>query len=159
MARMKTFFIYFILVVAFFIFSQIMIYFAIHTTFENKKIETKTTTLVQMELQATSVNGFAKGKIINNTENDIENKYLKIECYSKHDVLMGTKYIQIDKLKAKEEKEFEVHFNFNRVDKAVIDIIDEKVLEEQNVSEEEKTSDPQKGLAAMIVAVILLSFI
>ena len=159
MARVKTFFIYFLLVVAFFIYSQIMIYFAINTTFENKKIETKTTTLVQMEFQATSVNGFAKGKVINNTENDIENKYLKIECYSKHDTLMGTKYIEIDKLKAKEEKEFEVHFNFNRVEKAVIDIVDEKVLEEQNVTEQEKTSDPEKGLAAMIAAVILLTFI
>lgn len=159
MTRVKTFFIYFLLIVAFFIFSQVMIYIAINTTFENKKIETKTTTLVQMELQATSVNGFAKGKIINNTENIIENKYLKIECYSKHDTLMGTKYIEIDKLKAKEEKEFEVHFNFNRVEKAVIDIVDEKVLEEQNVTEEEKTSDPEKGLAAMIVAVILLTFI
>ena len=159
MARLKTFFIYFLLVVAFFIFSQVMIYIAINTTFVNKKIETKTTTLVQMELQATSVNGFAKGKIINNTENNIENKYLKIECYSKYDTLMGTKYIEIDKLKAKEEKEFEVHFNFNKVDKAVIDIVDEKVLEEQNVTEEEKISDPEKGLAAMIVAVILLTFI
>ena len=159
MARVKTFFIYFLLIVAFFIFSQVMIYIAINTTFENKKIETKTTTLVQMELQATSVNGFAKGKIINNTENNIENKYLKIECYSKNDTLMGTKYVEIDKLKAKEKKEFEVHFNFNRVEKAVIDVVDEKVLEEQNVTEQEKASDPEKGLAAMIVAVILLTFI
>ena len=159
MARMKTFFIYFLLVVAFFIFSQIMIYIAINTTFQYKSIELKTTIPMEVEVQATSVNGFAKGKIINNTESEIQNKYIKVECYSKHDILMGTKYIEIDKVGAKEEKEFEVHFNFDRVDKAVIDIVDETELENQNVTEEQKISDPEKGLAAMIVAVILLTFI
>lgn len=159
MARMKTFFIYFLLVVAFFIFSQIMIYIAINTTFQHKNIEIKTTIPMEVEVQATSINGFAKGKIINNTENEIQNKYIKIECYSKHDTLMGTKYIKIDKIGAKEEKEFEVHFNFNKVDKAVIDIVDEKALEEQNIKEEEKTSDPERGLATMLAALILLYFI
>lgn len=159
MARMKTFFIYFILVVAFFIFSQIMIYISLNTTLQYKNIELKTTIPMQVEVQATSINGFAKGKVINETENEIQNKYIKIECYSKNDVLMGTKYIQIDKVGAKEEKEFEVHFNFNKVDKAVIDIVDEKTLEEQNVTEEQKTSDPERGLATMATALILLCFI
>lgn len=159
MARMKTFFIYFILVVAFFIFSQIMIYIAINTTFQYKNIEIKAKIPIEAEVQATSINGFAKGKIINQTESDIQNKYIKIECYSKHDVLMGTKYIAIDKVEAKEEKEFEVHFNFNKVDRAVIDIVDEKTVEEQNVKQEEKESDPERGLATMLAAVILLTFI
>ncbi len=159
MARMKTFFIYFILIVAFFIFSQVMIYIAINTTFQYKNFELKSNIPMEVEVQATSINGFAKGKIINNTESEIVNKYIKIECYSKHDTLMGTKYIKIDKIAAKEEKEFEVHFNFNKVEKAVIDIVDEKVVEEQNIKEEEKTSDPDRGLATMIAALILLYFI
>ena len=129
MARMKTFFIYFILIIAFFIFSQIMIFIALYTTLEYKNIELRTAIPIEVEVQATSINGFAKGKIINDTETEIKNKYIKIECYSKHDVLMGTKYIEIDKIGAKEEKEFEVHFNFNKVDRAVIDIVDEKVVE------------------------------
>lgn len=159
MARMKTFFIYFLLVVAFFIFSQVMIYIAINTTFQYKSIELKTTLPMEVEVQATSINGFAKGKLINNTENEIQSKYIKIECYSKHDTLMGTKYIEIDKIGAKEEKKFEVHFNFNKVDKAVIDIVDEKELEKQNIKEEEKISDPERGLATMLAALILLYFI
>lgn len=159
MARMKTFFIYFLLIVLFFIFSQIMIYFGLNTTFNYKDIEIRTTLKMEAEVQATSVNGFAKGKIINNTENELVDKYIKIDCYSKHDVLMGTKYIEIDKLGAKEEKEFEVHFNFNKVDRAVIDVVDEQILQSENVTEEQKQSDPQKGLAAMIVAVIILAFI
>ena len=159
MARMKTFFIYFLLVVAFFLFSQVMIYIAINTTYENKSVEVKTVIPMQIEVQATSINGFAKGKVSNSSESEIENQYIKIECYSKHNVLMGTKYIKIDKIGAKEEKEFEVHFNFNKVDRAVVDIVDEATIEEQNVTEEEKVSDPERGLAAMLTALILLWYI
>ncbi len=159
MARVKTFFIYFLLVVAFFLFSKLAIYVAINTTYEYKNIELKTTIPMEVEVQATSVNGFAKGKINNQTEQEIENHYIQIRCYSKHNVLMGTKYIEIDKIGAKEEKEFEVHFNFNKVEKAVIDVVDEKTLEEENVPEEEKQSDPQKGLATLIVAVLLLHYL
>ena len=73
MQRMKTFFIYFLLVVAFFIFSQVMIYIAINTTFQYKSIVLKTTIPMEIEVQATSLNGFAKGKIINNTEMEMMN--------------------------------------------------------------------------------------
>lgn len=159
MARVKTFFIYFLIVVAFFLFSQVAIYIAINTTYEYKSIELKTTIPMEVEVQATSVNGFAKGKISNQTEKEIQNQYVQIQCYSKHNVLMGTKYIEIDKIGAKEEKEFEVRFNFNKVDKAVIDIVDEKALEEQNASEEEKQSDPEMGLATLLSALILLIYL
>src|SRR5574344_250630 len=105
MARMKTFFIYFLLVIAFFIFSQIAIYVAVNTTYEYKSVEINTIIHTEVEVQATSINGFAKGKIKNNTNNKLENKYIKIACYSSNNVLMGTKYIKINELKANEEKE------------------------------------------------------
>lgn len=159
MARMKTFLIYLLLIIAFFIFSQIMIYISINTTYQYKSVELKTTIPIEIEVQATSINGFAKGNIKNNKEENIENKYLEIKCYSKHDVLMGTKYIKIDKIQAKEEKQFEVRFNYNKVDKVVIDIIDTKIIEESNISEEDKVSDTERGLATMIAALILLYFI
>lgn len=158
MARMKTFFIYLLLVVAFFIFSQVMIYIAINTTYKYKKVEVKTTIPIEIEVQATSINGFAKGKINNDRDENIQNKYLKIECYSKNNVLMGTKYIKIDEVKAKEEKEFEVRFNFSKVDRAVIDIIDESQLDD-NIQDKDKVSDGKLGLAAGISALILLYFI
>ena len=159
MARVKTFFIYFVLVVAFYIFSQVMIYISLNTTYEYKNIEFKSEIPMQLEVQATSIDGFVKGKVINDTENQIENKYIKIECYSKNNVLMGTKYIKIDKLETKEEKEFEVHFNFNKVDRVVIDTIDESIVNEQNIAKEDKTSDPERGLATMLSALIVILFI
>jgi len=70
MARVKKFFIYFLLVLAFFLFSRLIIYIAINTTYEYKNIELKTTIPIEVEVQATSVNGFAKGKIKNETERE-----------------------------------------------------------------------------------------
>ncbi len=162
MARMKTFFIYFLLVVAFFLFSQVMIYIGIHTTYQSKKVEIKTTLPMQVEVKATSVNGFVKGKITNSEETAIENQYIKIECYSKHNVLMGTKYIKIDKIDSKEEKEFEVPFRFNKVDRAVIQLVAEKEQTEEEQRDEEKQetlSAQEKGLATMLGALIVLWFL
>lgn len=130
MARMKTFFIYFLIVVLFYIFSQVIIHFTVDTMFEYKTVIVKTPIQMETELQASSTNGFIKGKIINNTENIIKNKWLEIKLYSKNDVLMGTKYVEIDEIKAKEEKEFEVHFKFNKVEKAEVNIINEKPQQE-----------------------------
>lgn len=158
MARMKTFFIYFLLIVAFFIYSQVMIYFAINTTYKYKNVEIKTEIPMEAEVKATSVNGIANVKINNMTDKDIEDKYLKIECYSKNNTVMGTKYIEIDKIKKAEEKEFEIRFNYNKVERAVIDIVDEKELEEKNVPEGDRVSDKEMGLATMVASVILLFF-
>ena len=159
MARMKTFFIYFLLIVGFFVFSQIMIYFALNGTYKYKNVDVKSSIPIEAEVKATSIDGVAKGKIYNNTENAIENKYVKVACYSKNDTLMGTKYIKIDKKEAKEEKEFEVRFNFNKVDRAEIALVEEQALTDNGVTEEQKISDSERGLAAVIGALILLYFI
>lgn len=153
MSRLKTFFMYAVWVLVFFIFSQVMIYVAINTTYKYKNIEVRTSIITEAEVQATSINGFAKCKIVNNTQSDIENKYIKLECYSKNDVLMGTKYIKIDKILTNEEQEFEVRFNYSRVDNAKIEIIDEIP---QDVTEEQTISDPEMNAAMVISALILL---
>ena len=153
MSRLKTFFMYVVWVLVFFIFSRVMIFIAINTTYEYKNIEVRTSIITEVEVQATSINGFAKCKIINNTQSDIENKYIKLACYSKNDVLMGTKYIKIDRILTNEEKEFEVRFNYSRVDYATIELIDEIP---QDVTEEQTISDPEMNIAMVISALILL---
>ncbi len=153
MARLKRFLMYGSWVLGFFIFSQIMIYIAINTTYKYKNVEVTTAIITQAEVKATSINGIAKCKIKNNTQQAIENKYVKVECYSKNDVLMGTKYIKIDKIETNEEKEFEVKFNYNKVNKAKIDIIDEIP---KDVKQEQTISDKEMNIAMIISALILL---
>ena len=159
MPTYKKFFIYLVVIILFFIFSKIMIYLALNGTYKIKDVEIKENTLIEAELKTTQLDGYVNGKIKNNTENTIENKYVRIECYSKHNVLMGTKYVEIDRVDPNTEKEFEIRFNFNKVEKAVIDIVDDKYIEEKNIPEEEKQSDPYRGVAALIGAIIFVSII
>ena len=148
----KKFFVYAISVVLFFIFSQFVIYYALHTTYSYKKLEVKSQLVSEASVKASSVSGIANIKINNNTQNDIE-KYIKIECYSKHDVLMGTKYIETGKILTNEEKEFEVRFNYNKVEYVNIDVVDEIP---QDVPEESKVSDKKLTFALAISALVLL---
>lgn len=148
MARMKTFFIYFVLIIVAFVISQVLIYVAINTTYKYKSVEVVTSQILEAEVQATSINGFAKGKIMG----DNSEKYIKLECYTKNDILAGTKYIKIEDIQAN-EKEFEIRFNYNKVDKAKIDIVDEIP---ENVTEEQKVSDPEMTAAMIISSLILL---
>jgi len=153
MARMKKFFIYFLLVVLFFIFSQIVIALSIHTSYSYKSYEIKTAIPMTADVQATSVNGFVKGKVINNTPETIQNKFIKIECYSKNDVLLGIKYIEIENINTKETLEYEMKFNYSRVDKVVIDIVDEI---SDDIPQEDRISDPEMNFAMLVTALILL---
>ena len=102
-----------------------MIYIGVRTTYKDKDVEIETTIPMEAQVKATSVNGIANVKIKNTTDKDIEGKYIKLECYSKHDTLMGTKYIQINKIGENEEKEFEIEFKYTEVEKAIITIVDE----------------------------------
>ena len=151
MARMKTFFIYFILVVVAFVVSQVLIYVAINTTYNYKNVEIKTTQIKEAEVKATSINGYTKFKF---TDDNVDTKkYVKVECYTKNDILIGTKYIKVEQLQANDKNEFEIRFNYNRIDKAIIDVVDEIP---ENVNEEQKVSDPKMTAAMTISALIFL---
>lgn len=146
MATLKKFLMYGSWVILFFIFSQIMIFIAINTTYKYKKVESYSTLITQAEVKATSVNGFAKCKV----KSGAQNKYIKIDCYSKNDVLMGTKYIKIE---TNEEQEFEVRFNYSKVDNAKVDIVDQIP---QDIEQEQTMSDHKMNAAMLISALILL---
>ena len=153
MERMKTFFIYALCVIAFFIFSQIMIYFAIHTTYHTKAYEVKASVPITVEVQATSVNGIVRGSVLNNTQEVMENKYLQMEFYSKQDNILGTKYVPISHLEVGNEQEYEMNFNLSRVDHVVLDIVD---TIPENVTEEQTESDPEMQFAVLVSALVLL---
>lgn len=156
MDRMKTFLIYALCIVAFFIFSQVIIYFAIHTTYHTKECEVKTQVVTVAEVKATSVNGIVKGNIVNNTQEVMENQYLQIEFYSKQDNILGTKYIPISYLEIGQQQNFEMKFNFSRVDHVVLNIID---TIPENLPEEQTKSDPEMEFAVLVSALILLMFV
>ena len=138
MSTQKKFLIYLILIIVFFIFSQIMIAYALHTTYKYKDTDVKTKYMTDVEVKASSIDGYATGKVKNDEANTLQNKYIKVETYSKHDVLMGTKYAKIDSINANEEKDVE---------------------EVEGLSFEDMTSDPERNLIAVVAAIVILHFI
>lgn len=144
MAKMKKFLLYAFLIIAFWIFSDIVIYLSINTTYTN--VDTKVYSISPEinvgESKATYVNGFVKGSIKNNTGSIINDKYLKIELYSPRDVKLGTKYIKIENLDVNKYQEFEIWYKFTDVEYANITVTDniENTTEEEFISQEVTTT-------------------
>jgi len=127
MKRMKTFFIYALLIAAFWIVSDIIIYLVVNGTYKaiDTKIYISEPQVTLSESKATYINGYVKGSIKNNTENIINNKYLKIDMYSERDVNLGTKYVKIDNLKSNAIQDFEMWYEFTDVDYVIIRLTDQ----------------------------------
>ena len=99
MKRMGTFLKYVIWVVLFYIFSQLMIFLNLETTYQNIGRKDNIEQITVYQAEATKVNGRIKGTITNNTENKITNKYIRIDLYSERDVFLGSRYIDISDIK------------------------------------------------------------
>lgn len=143
MAKMKKYFRYILLIAAFWLFSDILIYLSINTTYTNvdTRIYNISPEIVIGESKATYVNGYIKGSIKNNTDSIINNKYLQINLYSARDVKLGTKYVKIDNLEVDKYQDFEMWYKFTDVDYANITITDriEDATEEEFISQEATT--------------------
>ena len=143
MAKMKQYFKYVLLIAVFWIFSDILIYLSINSTYANvnTKIYTNSPEIIIGESKATYVNGVIKGSIKNNTDGIINDKYLKIELYSARDVKLGTKYVKIENLEVDKYQGFEMWYKFTDVDYANITVTDniENVSEEEFLSQETAT--------------------
>ncbi len=127
MDRMKTFGIYLLIVVVFFIFSNIMINIALKSTYKPMDIYLETQKGEDISIEgskATYVNGIVQGKLKNNTGIDITDKYIKMDIYTARDNILGTKYIHIPNLKAGQEQDFKMGFKFTNAGICKISIVD-----------------------------------
>ena len=155
MERMKTFGIYALCIILFFIFSNVMINIAVKSMYnpidvniileDNLKIDVS-------DIKATVVNGYVKGNV-NNTGELVNKTYVKIDLYSERDVLLGTKYIEMDNLQAGENREFNIGFKFDNVKYAKVCMVDNA----ENATKDNFESDNMGGIA-LIVAVVFLCY-
>ena len=122
MDRMKTLLKYALWLILFFIFSKIMIYLNIETTYQNIGRKDNISQVTIYQAQATKINGRIKGKI--NDDAQITNKYIRIDLYSERDNFLGSKYIDISELG--QNKEFEIYFKVQDVSYYEIKLVDEK---------------------------------
>ena len=126
MDRMKTLAKYVIWLVLFYIFSNLMIYLNIESTYQNIGRKDNLPQVTVYQAQATKVNGRIKGSIYNSEANKITNKYLRIDLYSERDVFLGSKYIDVSTMRDDETRNFEEYFKVQDVDYYEMKFVDEK---------------------------------
>ena len=118
MNRMKTFFKYLLLVILFYVFSNIMINALFKVSYSDIKeydINVADVYVDVTEAKASKRNGYINGIVKNNTSKTVENKYLKITMISKYGNELGEKYIKIDKLEPTQLRKFEIKFDYDNV--------------------------------------------
>lgn len=126
MDRMKTFLKYALWLILFYIFSNLMIYLYVETTYQNIGRKDNLSQVTVYQAQATKVNGRIKGNIYNNAENKIKNNYLRIDLYSERDNYLGSKYIDVSNMRDNETREIEIYFKVQDVDYYEMKFTDEK---------------------------------
>lgn len=154
MDRMKKFLIYGLLILAFYIFSQIMISLAVNTRYSNIEASSNHPDVI-VTAKAAGISGEANVRIIGIEENAIEGKYIQLDCYSKDNILLGTKYIQTGKIEKGKYQDYEIRFNYTRVKKVEATLVD---TIPQNTAEEDTKSDEQMHGVALLSVIILLCF-
>ena len=128
MKRMKTFGKYLIIIVAFYFISDFLAARIMMSTYYNKMFtveggQAQTPTVTIDESKATITNGIAKGKITNDSDQPIDDKYLKMTFLNPKGKEVGTKYIQIKHLEPGESMDFEVRYNYDNVKSIIGKII------------------------------------
>ena len=130
--RMKVFFCYLLIFIAFFIFSDIMIYNytkSLYKPMDRYEINVEGPKVTIQTAEASNVNGNVKGTIKNTTEEKIDNQYLKFDFYTPRDVKVGTKYIEVNKLYPEEEYEYELGFRYDNVSYVKVSMVDAETIE------------------------------
>lgn len=123
MSRMKTLAKYAIWVILFWIFSDILIYIGINSTYKTIRQKGETPAGIEIvQMQATTVNGRTK---LNVKDASLSGKFIKIDLYSSTGVNLATQYLEIGSLNENEIKEIETYFKISEVDSYEITVVDE----------------------------------
>ena len=135
MNRMKTFFTYFVLLVAFFIISNLLengliynMYSKINGIINNTAYIKGIFTEIQIEdkdSRATNVNGYINLSIKNNMNSKIQKCYLQIDLYNERNLLAETEYIEVKELGSGDIRNYNIKFKANNIDKYKVSLIDE----------------------------------
>ena len=126
MDKMKKYFIYILLIAGLFILSNFLINVGLNSTYQDIKREDNNSQIVIYQADATYVNGRIRGILTNPNGEELQGKFLKIELYSKRDILLGKSYIEIKDLKKEETQSFELLFRAKDVESYKVEIVKEK---------------------------------
>lgn len=113
-----------LILVGVWILSDFLINVGLNSTYKDIERQDKNSQVVVYQADATYVNGRIRG-LIKNTDKT-QGKYLKIELYSKRDILVGKGYIEIQDLQREESQPFELLFRAKDVASYKVETVKEK---------------------------------
>ena len=157
MSRLKTFGKYALMIIGFYILSNILIFIGLNTNYD--EITNVGNLPEQIEVyraEATTVNGRIKGKVSNIDK--LSDKYLKVELYSNTNTLMGTKYYSLAEIKEEsKEGEFIIYFKSERIKEYSLSIVDEKEEKKQLSLDSFLTEDVKKtAIVGLLIKMCIL---
>lgn len=119
---MQKIFLWVLILIGIFILSDFLINVGLNSTYKDIERQDENEQIKIYQADATYVNGRIRG-IVKDTKN-ITNKYIEVELYSKRNILMGRRYIDIEnKL---EDQPFEVLFRAKNVEYYKMNLVDNK---------------------------------
>lgn len=112
------------ILVGVFLLSDFLINVGINSAYKNMERKDDNSDIVVYQADATYVNGRIRGLI--KAEGKEQGKYLKIELYSKRNMMVGKRYIEIKDLKQEETQAFELLFRAKDATSYKAEIVKEK---------------------------------
>ncbi len=152
MARLKTFLIYALIIVGFFVFSEFIIDVGLNSSYQDIERKDNTSQVEISEAQATLVNGKIKGTIVD-SESNLTGKYVEIDLYSSRDNMVGKRYVDINTTEANNRQDFSIYFEAEDIESYSIAIVNEKEGGELKIIPEEWTR-PEIIVATMFTLLI-----
>lgn len=123
MDRLKTFAKYIIWIALFWIFSDILIYAGLNSTYKDISSKNSVPDGIQIiQMQATKVNGRIRLRV---NQADLSGKYLKVELYSDSGKTLGVEYLEIGTIAEGNTKTLEKYFKITDVKSYNITVVDE----------------------------------
>ena len=126
MSRMKTFFKYAMWIILFFVFSELITYVGLNSSYKNIDRKDNISQVEITQAQATLVNGRMKGTIKASKEDYLTGKYVKVDFYSKRNIKLGTKYIEILTNESQQTQDFSAYFELQDVSSYEVSIVSKK---------------------------------
>ena len=128
MNRVKTFFIYAILVIIVILLTDFIANLCLESAYRNieqYEIATSSPKIEITEAVTTNANGRVKGTVKNESNTLMQNLFIKIELLSNIGNVLGTEYLQVGNLQVNQSKEFELRYRYYDVDSFVISTTNE----------------------------------
>ena len=140
MSTMKKFFIYLLLIIAFAIFSNLLINVAINVNYKPMERKDNIASVEIEKAESTLVNGKIKGKIKNSEQDFLTGKVVMMEFFSKRGNLVGKKFIPINTTQNITTQDFEFYFELPEVESYRVSIVDQIVGKEISISNKALTT-------------------